>query len=196
MNSVVNKYNNEGAVGGGGGGEGGTSNNCSKFVNELTSLPLVKSASACANKACVKLKNSNVVLSYIFNLVDLLMFVLYSAWSKVASQLGKQIAYLDAFAYDLLIRVEKRFPILTKETSVIVDTIVRRYPQLDKLNQKYEAFKLNALQTLQTKSQLTKNKIEVYKAYLDVMSKQFLVQDGRSLDHVHVRAAVGVLRAN
>ena len=33
---------------------------------------------------------------------------------------------------------------------------------------------------------LTKEKIDLYKEYLDVLTKQFTVQDGRSLDNVHV----------
>ena len=39
---------------------------------------------------------------------------------------------------------------------------------------------------LVNKFHLTKDKIDVYKEYLDVLSKQFTVQDGRSLQHVHV----------
>ena len=44
----------------------------------------------------------------------------------------------------------------------------------------------NLATKLQDKFFLTKDKIDLYKEYLDVLTKQFTVQDGRSLDNVHV----------
>lgn len=39
---------------------------------------------------------------------------------------------------------------------------------------------------IQVKLDLTKDKIDLYKEYIDVLCKQFMVQDGRSLDNVKV----------
>ena len=48
-------------------------------------------------------------------------------------------------------------------------------------------FKSRLILKMNDKFYLTKEKLDLYKEYLDVLSKQFTVQDGRSLHHVHVR---------
>ena len=49
----------------------------------------------------------------------------------------------------------------------------------------YNVLKTSVSFRLQDKFHVTRDKIELYKEYLDVMSRQFIVQDGRSLEHVH-----------
>ena len=48
-------------------------------------------------------------------------------------------------------------------------------------------FKSRLILKMNEKFYLTKEKLDLYKEYLDVLSKQFTVQDGRSLHHVYVR---------
>lgn len=50
----------------------------------------------------------------------------------------------------------------------------------------YKQLKHNLYFQMQDKLHLTKDKIDLYKEYLDVLSKQFTVQDGRSLEYVNV----------
>lgn len=73
----------------------------------------------------------------------------------------------------------------------LVFNIVRRnLPLVDKwiqtLSKSAESFKRSASYKLHDRFHVTKDKLDVYKEYLDVLSRQFMVQDGRSLDHVHV----------
>ncbi len=49
-----------------------------------------------------------------------------------------------------------------------------------------EAYKTSTTQNIKEKFYLTKDKFELYKEYLNVLSKTFTVQDGRSLHHVNV----------
>lgn len=50
----------------------------------------------------------------------------------------------------------------------------------------YKTLKRNFFVRLQDKLYFTKDKIDMYKDYLDLLTKQFTVQDGRSLEHVNV----------
>lgn len=78
-----------------------------------------------------------------------------------------------------------------------------QYKLLNQLNESFKLFReylLNLFKIIETfkamkealalnvkdKFHVTKDKIDLYKEYLDVLSKQFTVQDGRSLDHIHV----------
>ncbi|CAF0864548.1 unnamed protein product [Brachionus calyciflorus] len=49
----------------------------------------------------------------------------------------------------------------------------------------YNSIKFNVFNKLKNKLCVTKDKIDLYKEYLDLIKKQFTVQDGRSLEHVN-----------
>jgi hypothetical protein len=57
---------------------------------------------------------------------------------------------------------------------------------LFKIIETLKSFKETLANNVKDKFHVTKDKIDLYKEYLDVLSKQFTVQDGRSLDHIHV----------
>lgn len=63
---------------------------------------------------------------------------------------------------------------------LITDRIAKLYTCLDCLS----VWKKSLVNKTKDKFYLTRDKIDLYKEYLDVLSKQFTVQDGRSLNHV------------
>ncbi len=66
---------------------------------------------------------------------------------------------------------------------VLTVKLAKLYMYLELMN----AYKTSATRGIKEKFYLTKEKFELYKEYLDVLSKTFTVQDGRSLHHVNVR---------
>jgi hypothetical protein len=88
-----------------------------------------------------------------------------------------------------------------------------QYKLLNQLNDSFKLFReylLNLFKIIETfksikealamnvkdKFHVTKDKIDLYKEYLDVLSKQFTVQDGRSLDHIHVSLFIYIVDSN
>jgi len=57
--------------------------------------------------------------------------------------------------------------------------------KLFKLFEYYDAMKENLVDNLVDKFHVTRDKIDLYKEYLDVLSKQFTVQDGRQLNQIN-----------
>ena len=74
---------------------------------------------------------------------------------------------------------------LIRQLSDSIRQIKDMFSNLHKLIDMYDMFKRNVSFRLQDKFHVTRDKIDVYKEYLDVLSRQFTVQDGRSLEHVH-----------
>jgi hypothetical protein len=75
---------------------------------------------------------------------------------------------------------------LCRQLNDSISNIKSQFAQLSKLIEIYDVLKRSVSFRLQDQFHLTKDKLDIYKEYLDVLSKQFIVQDGRSLEHVHV----------
>ena len=69
---------------------------------------------------------------------------------------------------------------------VILRLLRQRFPCFDRFITSAEEMRLRAAYKFQEGFAITKDKLDLYKEYLDVLSRQFMVQDGRSLEHVHV----------
>ena len=60
-------------------------------------------------------------------------------------------------------------------------------PCVEAMSRRADEWRQAAVYTLHDRFSFTKDKLDLYKEYLDVLMRQFMVQDGRSLEHVHVR---------
>lgn len=94
----------------------------------------------------------------------------------------------------LLVRIRQITLMLMRDLSIRVCAVLKTafvmlrvaFPCLDRLIVSADELRKNTAYKLQDRFSLTKDKLDLYKEYLDVLSRQFMVQDGRSLDHVHV----------
>lgn len=73
---------------------------------------------------------------------------------------------------------------LVDKAKLVLNIITVKYAKLYALLDWFNLYKTSLLNKTKEKIYLTKDKIDLYKEYLDVLSKQFTVQDGRSLHHV------------
>lgn len=66
------------------------------------------------------------------------------------------------------------------------DLLAHSCPCVEAMSRRADEWRQAALYTLHERFFFTKDKLDLYKEYLDVLMRQFMVQDGRSLEHVHV----------
>lgn len=164
-----------------------------RFISKLSSLPLMITIYVCLNRNYIKMKELNVFVKQSFSLVELVLLGGMQGLSQLLGKFGRQFDRLDSLACALLESLERKFPIINKNTNIILDELTRpvfklasKLPFLDRCLRSLDALKTHTSHTLLNKFQLTKDKLDLYKEYLDVLTKQFMVQDGRSLEHVHV----------
>jgi len=74
---------------------------------------------------------------------------------------------------------------LFNRAKLVHEILTKCYARLYAYLHWFDLYKNSLLKKSKDTFYLTKDKLDLYKEYLDVLSKQFTVQDGRSLHHVH-----------
>lgn len=93
------------------------------------------------------------------------------------------IKHIKVLTYVLFYSLEAK---LTKNSNESFKLLKSCFYRMFKLFEYYDLCKQTMLNKLQDKFHVTKDKIDLYKEYLDVLSKQFTVQDGRQLHQINV----------
>lgn len=106
-------------------------------------------------------------------------FISYYEKEKKCQALFKRINVLTYVFYASL--KEK----LMKQARLVLDLLTFKFAKLQSVISWLDSYKTSILNKTKEKMYLTKDQIHLYKEYFDVLSKQFTVQDGRSLHHVH-----------
>ena len=75
---------------------------------------------------------------------------------------------------------------LTRYSNESIKQIKSYFCKILKLFEYYDSIKQSSKAKFQEKFHVTKEKIDLYKEYIDLLSKQFTVQDGRQLSQINV----------
>jgi len=91
--------------------------------------------------------------------------------------------HIRILIYVLFYSIEAK---ITRYSNESIRFLKAYFCKLFKLFEYYDALRQNVNTKLREKFHVTKEKIDLYKEYLDVLSKQFTVQDGRQLSSINV----------
>jgi hypothetical protein len=91
--------------------------------------------------------------------------------------------HIRILTYVLFYSIEAK---ITRHSNESIRFIKSYFYKLFKLFEYYDTVKQNLNNKLSEKFHVTREKIDLYKEYLDVLSKQFTVQDGRQLSSINV----------
>jgi hypothetical protein len=75
---------------------------------------------------------------------------------------------------------------LTRYSNESIKQIKSYFSKILKLFEYYDSIKQSFIAKFQEKFHVTKEKIDLYKEYIDLLSKQFTVQDGRQISQINV----------
>lgn len=73
-----------------------------------------------------------------------------------------------------------------KHINLLIHALDHYVDRLNRIGDAFEVQKANFKVKFEDRINYTKNRLNFYKEYLDLLTKQLTVQDGRSLDHVYV----------
>jgi len=91
--------------------------------------------------------------------------------------------HIKILTYVLFYSLEAK---LTRYSNESIKQIKSYFSKILKLVEYYDSIKQSFNAKFQEKFHVTKEKIDLYKEYLDLLSKQFTVQDGRQLNQINV----------
>lgn len=83
---------------------------------------------------------------------------------------------------------------LLKQASRALELLTIKFKSLYVYLEMFDTYKKSLVSKTSEKFQLTKGKIDLYKEYLEVLSKQLTVQDGRSLHNIQVFRAFSLFK--
>lgn len=184
------------------------------FVERVRSLPIILALVYWTSETYNRVKSSYVFIQPFCQRAETGIQQAIQQVDKMLTQnklVAERLVQFDSMACSLLTRLESAVPAIRSEPSVLIEQIKGLWSSLRqkvsvsaqterlrgvvenqtshsvaKLTNIYSEARKRVTVQVQNKLSLTKDKIELYREYLDVLSKQFVVQDGRSLEHIHV----------